>query len=310
MITLLLLACSGAPSPDETAGADAVDQRLSFEDVTPPPAGGEQWYGPEAVLAPGEELQYCLFGTYDGPDVGISTYESFQSDIGHHLILLGTTASDLDYPDGTVVDCTKTNDMMTSFEPLINAEPTGAGSSFIDLPTGMAVKLDQGQRWVVQAHWLNSTPDDVRVRDVLNMGYVDVAEVETWAAAFALTQVDLSLPPQQASTLTFDCSFPTDYNLLYLTGHMHENGDRFRFELGDGTTMATLYEVEEWDPSYRDSPPLTHFEAGEQPFAADTTLRTTCDWYNATDEAIEFPNEMCATYGMLYPSLNPVVCSD
>ncbi|MFN7142153.1 MAG: hypothetical protein ACK4YP_00130 [Myxococcota bacterium] len=308
---LLLLAC-GTPTPGDTAptGDDTVDQRLDFADVTAPPSGGEQWYGPEAVLQPGEELQYCMFGTYTGPDVGIATYESFQSEIGHHLILLGTTASELDYPDGTVVDCTKTNQMMTSFEPLINAEPTGAGTSFIELPAGMAVKLDEGQRWVVQAHWLNTTPDPVIVRDVLNMGFVPEESVTTWAAAFALTQVDLSLPPQSPSDLTFDCSFPEEYTLLYLTGHMHEYGERFRFELGDGTTMETLYEIPEWDPVYRDAPPLQRFEDGERVFAAGSTLRTTCEWYNDTDEAIEFPNEMCATYGMLYPSTNPVVCSD
>jgi hypothetical protein len=308
-VILALLACTPDAAIEDSA-ADAVDQRLTADDVPAPPEGGEQWIGPEAVVEPGAELQYCLFETYEGDDIGIASYESFQSAIGHHLILLGTTASTLDYPDGEAVDCTQTNDMMTTFEPLINAEPTGAGSSYIDLPDGMAVKLDNRQRYVIQAHWINTTTDRVRVQDILNIGYTPEDEVETWVGAFALTQVDISLPPQQASELTFDCSLTEDYQLLYLTGHMHEYGTSFKFEVGDGTDMSTLYEIPDWDPVYRDAPPLQRFEPGDQPFGSGQTLRTTCDWYNTTDAAIEFPAEMCATYGMLYPSETPVVCSD
>lgn len=306
-----LLACD--PAVEDTAAEldYDVDERLEAGDVDPVPEGGEQWYGPDVVLEAGADVQYCTFGTYTGPDIGIVSFESFQASPGHHLIILGTTASPVDYADGDVVDCTKTNQMMTSFEPLINAEPIDAGRSEIVLPAGMAVKLNEGQRWVVQSHYVNTTTDRIRVRDVMNIGFTPEESVETWAAAFALTQTTLSLPPAQESSVSFDCSFPEDdYNLMYLTGHMHEYGTVFSFEYGEGGEMEKIYEIDTWQADFRDKPPLNDYDPEEFAFKAGSTLRTNCTWFNDTDAAIEFPDEMCATYGMLYPSLSPVVCSD
>ncbi|GDX83059.1 hypothetical protein LBMAG42_48700 [Deltaproteobacteria bacterium] len=310
---LLLLACA---DPEDTAtvatdtAADVVDDRLGEDDVPAIPEGGERWYGPDVVIEPGQEVQYCTFGTYTGPDVGIVSFDSYQGSVGHHLILLGTSATTIDYADGETVDCTRTNTMMTSFEPLINAEPIDAGRASITLPEGMAVKLNQGQRWVVQSHYVNTTTDRIRERDIMNIGFTPEDSVDVWAAAFALTQVNLSLPPAQASSLSFDCSFDEPYQVMYLTGHMHEWGTSFSFDYGDGVTMTESYAIPEWDPRYRDAPPLNHYEEGEFAFEAGATLRTNCNWFNDTDETLEFPNEMCATYGMLYPSEAPVVCSD
>ena len=308
---LLLLACAETPESESgTPASDVLDDRLAPSDVAAIPAGGEQWFGPEVIIEPGQEVQYCTFGTYTGPDIGITSFESWQGTTGHHLILLGSAASTLDYPDGATVDCTQTNTMMTSFEPLINAEPIDAGRSRIVLPEGMAVKLNEGQRYVFQSHYVNTTEDRILQRDIMNVGLMPEAEVETWAAAFALTQVNLSLPAAQASTLTFDCAFDEDYEVMYLTGHMHEHGTRFQFEYGVDDALELEYEIPEWDPVYRDAPPLNHYERDELWFRSDGTLRTTCEWFNDTDEALEFPAEMCATYGMLIGSVSPVVCSD
>ena len=306
-----LFACEPAADDSGEAADDYVDERLEPADVDPLPTGGEQWYGPDVVIEGSQDVQYCAFGTYTGPDIAITSFESFQASVGHHLIILGTTASPLDYPDGEIVDCTLTNQMMTSFEPLINAEPIDAGRSEIVLPDGMGVKLNEGQRWVVQAHYVNTTTDNVRVHDIMNIGFMPEEDVTTWAAAFALTQTAISLPPAQESGISFDCHFDEAYNLMYLTGHMHEYGTVFSFEYGEtDETVSELYTIPEWQAEYRDRPPLIHYEPGEFAFAAGSTLRTNCTWFNDTDKAIAFPDEMCATYGMLYPSLSPVVCSD
>jgi hypothetical protein len=308
---LLLFACADPAAVDSGAvESDVVDDRLDPTDVDAVPEGGEQWYGPEVVVEPGQEVQYCTFGTYTGPDIGITSFESWQGKAGHHLILLGSAASPLDYADGQTVDCTQTNTMMTSFEPLINAEPIEAGRSKIELPEGMAVKLREGQRYVFQAHYVNTTTERLLERDIMNVGFMPIDEVEEWAAAFALTQVNLSLPPAQASELTFDCAFDEPYEVMYLTGHLHEYGTRFSFEYGTGEDLTLEYEIPEWDPVYRDAPPLNRYERDELWFEPGGVLRTNCEWFNDTDEVLEFPAEMCATYGMLVGSTTPVVCSD
>jgi hypothetical protein len=304
---LLAFALLGCAVEAPTNGVS--DLRLDPADH-PAPEDGLQFVGPDLVIEPGVEKQYCMFGTYDGPDVGVSAYASHQSSIGHHFILMGTTAPASDFPDGTVVDCTDPTDLMTSFEPLIVPEPVAQGQTSITLPDGIAVKLREGQRWLVQAHYVNTLPSPARVQDVATVRLVAEDAVDTWAAAFALNYESFSLPPQEETTLAFDCSFEQDLDVLYLTGHMHEWGQAFRME--SGATPEALQEVlsiPEWRREYRDSPPLTRFEEGALRFAAGDTLRTTCSWFNDTDEALTFPREMCTTAGMVYPSLTPLICS-
>lgn len=307
----LLLGCTEEPVSltTPTSEADVIDYTLDPADY-PAPEGGEQWFGPEVVVQPYSEVQYCAFYTYTGPTMGMRSFQSWQAEGGHHLILLGTTAPTLDHPDGSMIDCTATADIpMTDFEPLINAEPISQGESAIDLGDSMAVLLETGQRYVVQAHYLNTSSEVRKYRDIMAVGLVPEDTVETWAAAFALTDVSLDLPPGQESSITFGCDFDTDYNILYLTGHMHEWGKTFALDKTTTEGTERIFTLDPWDPVYRDAPPLAKFAPGEMPIGSGVTLTTTCTWNNDTEEALQFPHEMCATYGMLYPSRAPVVCA-
>lgn len=310
LIWSALVGCTGEDvelSSDDTV--DVVDYTLDPVDY-PAPTGGEQWFGPEVVVEPMSEVQYCAFYTYNGPTMGMQSFQSWQGEGGHHLILLGTVATTFDHPDGDVIDCTATGDIpMTEFEPLINAEPLGQGLSAIDLGEGMAVRLETGQRYVVQAHYLNPSTERRKYRDIMAVGLVPEDQVTTWAAAFALTDVTLALPPGQESTVQFDCDFEDTYNVMYLTGHMHEWGKTYALDVKvDGGDPERLFTLDPWDPVYRDAPPLAKFADGDMIIGPGVTLSTTCVWNNDTDGELAFPAEMCATYGMLYPSQAPVVC--
>jgi hypothetical protein len=300
----LLVACTGGEADTDTPIVDHIVDPADH----PAPEGGEQWLGPDVVVEPYSEVQYCMFGTYTGEDVGMTSFDSYQGEGGHHLILLGTSAGTDRFADGEVIDCTATGDLpMTDFEPLINAEPIAAGRSSIVLPGTYAVKLRQGQRYVVQAHYVNTTPERLRFQDVMTIGMVPEDTVTTWAAAFALTVIDFTVPPGESS-VDFGCDFEESYNILYLTGHLHEYGKSFRLDHTVGDATTELYEIPSWNVSYRDAPPLQKYGPGDLTIDAGTTLTTTCAWNNDTTADIEFPHEMCATYGMLYPSLVPVVC--
>mgnify|MGYP003408685625 CR=1 FL=1 len=74
---------------------------------------------------------YCLFGTYTGDDVGIHAFDTYQGETGHHIVLMGTTSSELDYPDGAVIDCTATDSLpMADLEPLILPTGGNAGGGY------------------------------------------------------------------------------------------------------------------------------------------------------------------------------------
>lgn len=312
-MTILLLALACAP-PDEgadTAASDAVDLTLGADDYPGAPDGGFEIWGPDVVVQPGQDVMWCLFGTYDGDDVGVVTYETWQNAYGHHLQLMGTTASELDYADGELLDCTATGSLpMADLEPL--ALPTGGnvGDIALTLPAGTAVKLDAGQRWVIQAHYVNTSTEPFRAKDVATFGVVPEAEVETWAAPLVMNNDAFEVPAGEAAEASFDCAFANDYHVLYLLGHMHEWGTAYKVEQLDGAGGATtVYEVAEWTSEYRDAPPTESYAPGEYLLPAGTTMRTTCAWFNDTSEALTFPNEMCATVGMVYPALTPDICS-
>ncbi len=304
-----LLACTpdevGAPTPD-----DVVDVRLTEADLPALTPNDALWWGPDEVVAPGEDKMYCIFGTYTGDDAGIHALSTYQNAMGHHLLLMGTTASELDYPDGTVVDCSSDGELgMAELEPLVLPTDVKIGDDDrdlgIELLEGMAVKIDQGQRWVLQAHYLNTGVDPIRVHDPAVVTLLAEDEVETWAAPLILNAGAFTIPPQEAATYAFDCTIEQDFNVLYVTGHMHEWGTSFRTEqLGRGT----VYEQTDWDPEWRDSPPVQPYAPGDYLLEQGSTLRTTCSWFNDTDEPLAFPEEMCDTVTVVYPQLTAVIC--
>lgn len=311
MLIALLAACSGSASDDSASDAEATDLRVTEADL--PALADDQfvWWGPEVVVQPYEDVMYCVWGTYEGEDVGLTGFEVIQSPFGHHLQLMGTTASAVDHPDGEVADCTSTEALgMEDMEPMILQTASNTSETTFGMPEGMAVKLDGRQRWVLQSHWINASDEPVRLQDAAVFTSVPETSVEQWAAPLIANRQGFELPPGEATTETFDCTYDQDYTVLYLLGHMHEWGTSFSTDLVTDQGTERLYDIPEWEATYRDAAPQQAYGDGELVIPAGATLRTTCNWFNDTDETITFPHEMCTTVTMVYPSLTPVICSD
>jgi hypothetical protein len=312
---ILVTAC-GADVPVGLTGPvsdeEAIDLRRPFP---PPPAGGLRLTTPEYVIEPASEVALCWFSTYVGPTTGIAAQWSYQSPYGHHVVMNATNAGAYDHPDGEVLDCTAADALpMTELQPLLIARGTTSGSelgpeSEIILPRGMAVELRQGQRLVLQSHYVNPTADPILVQDALDLALADAEEVETWTAPFVHADIGLAIAPGRQE-LSFDCAWPGPYELLFLAGHLHERGAAFE------TTMTraqggsrTLYSVDAWDPIYRDAPPVNEYAPGEMSVEEGDVFTTRCAWDNDTDRVLGFPEEMCVTFGMVYPTRVPLLCS-
>jgi hypothetical protein len=305
VIAIALLAACG--TPDDT-DLTVVDLRRTEADVPAHPEPGDTWWGPEVTIEPYSEIMWCQFGTYHGDDVGIHEYTTYHAaQFNHHVIILGTTAPENEYPDGTLIDCTQTNSLpMGDFAPLFVASVDGSGNVAPALPDGMAAKLRDGQRYVIQDHFVNTSGDRLLMQDAINLGFMDPAVVENWAAPFIMNSSTFALPPQQPSTESFECTLEDDLTFLFINGHMHEWGTSLTVE--NLSTENTLYDVPVWDQSFRDLPPTDVFAPGDMVLPAGTTLRTTCNWDNDTDDTIEFPKEMCVGVAMVYPALTPIIC--
>lgn len=315
MSLLLLLACGPAPSTDDTAGEDVLDARLTVDDVATYEDGDVLLMGPDVVIDPGVEQMWCIYGTWPGGDAGIVAYETWEGTYGHHVQIMGTTTPAVDAPDGTVRECTSSDQLaMENLEPL--ALPTAsyrdgqpAGNSF-NVPEGMAVKIDANQRYIIQSHVLNTGTKPVRQQDVALFKIVPVDAVETWMAPLVANTENFVIPAHDVAQTSFECTYQGDYNLLSALGHMHEWGTSISAQViaPDGTE-STLYEVPVWESTFRDAAPVFDFGETGLPLPAGSTIRTNCAWNNTTDSDLAFPSEMCVTVGFIYPALTPDICA-
>jgi len=300
-VLLLLPGCGGS---DPTS--DAVDLR---EDLPTAPEDGQQFVTPTLTIPAYTEQQWCSFMRYDGEDVGVSAAGTWQSENGHHAILMISNADARQYPDGSVLDCTDRNTLpMTNMEPLVIVKALEPGRTGMAFPEGMAAKLRGDTRLVLQSHYINTSPDPILVRDAINLTYVDPDTVETWAAPYAHTLSEMPIPPHEETTLTVECTWEEEANVLFLLGHMHEHGTAFSVDWTHADGTERIYEIPRWDPAMRDSPPTDDYDAGEFTVAAGDRFTTTCTWLNTTDQVLNFPQEMCVTAGMAYPTLVPLIC--
>jgi hypothetical protein len=313
------LACGssdeGKPASSDPYGAEGEigpdGIRNQRTQLPPPPATGRQFLSEEYIIAPGEERQMCVIETYDGPNVGIRSLNTYQTGYGHHVAFLATSASAEEYPDRVPFNCTTNDDFeMTNQVPMFLGTAVGLdGINEVTLPDGMATLMPTGTRVLIQSHYVNSGAVPIRVRDGFNVDFAQENQVKTWVAPFVNTSVTFEVPPRQEHTVEFDCTFSSDLTILYLYGHMHERGARhFADHTPAGGTRTRLYEVEQWLPDFRDQPPANHYGAGEFSIKAGDVLTTSCTWNNDTDASLTLPKEMCVTLGMAYPSREAVMC--
>jgi hypothetical protein len=303
--TWLLLSACGA-DPD---AVEPVDETIVWETDR---ENTIRFDSPVYEVPPYADQTMCVFGSYDGGDVGITWAGFYQNmNYGHHVVLMASEADEDEWPDGTVADCTKTDAaIMVDARPFLFAADLVDGSApEMILPDGMGVKLKERTRFVIQSHHINPTDQPILVNDTVFLQITDVDTVETWTAPWVHTETDMVIEPGADATAEVTCTFDEDVYLLSLLGHLHEWGTAYEVDHHklDGA-IDRVYEVPQWDVAYRDAPPITFYQPGERLIRAGESFTTRCSWHNDTPDPLTFPTEMCATVGFAYPLVVPIIC--
>jgi hypothetical protein len=309
----LLLACAVDAEGAGDSAAAPLDLRLAEGDFAP--ADVTIW-GPEVVVAAGEDATHCIAGTWIAGDVGIHSLNTWQNRFGHHAQFFRLIATTLDYPDGESFPCGPG----TAFN-MTDTQPAGLPTSVhigdeqtIDQPLdeGMAFSFDGDSRFLLQAHYVNTGAEDILVHDLVTVGVLDPeSEVSTWVAPLILNNSNIDVPPASPASMTFDCPMDLPASALsvrFVNGHMHEWGTSLRITQLRGEESRVLTEIEEWEPAYRDSPPTIEFAPGELELEDGDVLRTECAWFNDTDAPLRFPQEMCDGVALVYPQKSTTIC--
>lgn len=319
LASLILAGCgseSGGPADPGDPNEPVLDDQ-GRQVVTPTvpslPAGGIEIFGAEIEVPSGQERQFCRFDTYRGDTVGLTALTSYQGTFGHHIVILETSYTPEEFPDGSVLDCTARDsfDMVRTSPLFVPGRDEETEQARTSLPDGLAIRLRSGTRYMVQSHYINTSKHPLVATDAVHFESIPEAEVETWAATIAHSSVLFEIPPRETIEASVDCTFDTDVQVVSIGSHMHEFGTAFSVDWtrGDGS-RERIYDIPEWDPGFRDDAPITDHSADPLDVLAGDVFTTRCEWRNTTDEAIIFPREMCASIFVGYPLEETVTCAD
>lgn len=272
----LVAACS-APS-------SAIDDSASLTDVRVPLPPSDSTFvdlvTPEFTIEPGDETIYCHYLDNPAGTFATDRIETLGGTGQHHLAFRRATQR---RPSGTFEDCTSTQ------------EELGLGDLFLGggpLPTGWAVELAASEQFVIETHYLNATDLPLLARDVIRLHRADPAQVTKWVHPMHLKTYDLVVAPG-TSTLAFDCTVPSSVSLYEVWGHQHAAGTRQTVTMTRPGEQTTMLYAATWGVD----PLIQGRVATAIDVPANTQLRVTCTWTNATGREITYPDEMCAFGG-------------
>ena len=308
LLAALLVASCATDEPGMPS--DLEDLRVELPEA-PDPTRGALFEVPYMEVPPGAEVVYCLYGTYTGPTTGVNSMVPVHPSPYHHHGLL-KEAYDEDPADGTLLDCTDVEQQWPPRPTLfVRVGGTADRADWLDLPEGVAFKLEQGQRWMADIHYVNTSDHPIAVNYGFLMGFIPLDEVRAVAGTFNMDAGGFEIPPGESGSMEFACPWEAEVTVLSLGGHMHAHGTEYTVDhMSLGSPPETVYEVADWNGSYRFSPPTSTFDDGALVVGPGDAFNTTCRWFNDTANPLLYPEEMCTTFGVGYPLENNYYCDD
>lgn len=267
---LALAACGGsAEAPSAEADASMITFTMS----------------PFVVPAGGEVYRCQNFANPFGGEGAFDAIESHMTAGSHHLLVFyrdGIT-------DGAVEEC---SGLEFSPGPFV----TQLRNDRMDYPPGIAAVINAGQGIRLNAHYLNTTSEDISPTVVVTLHRVAANAQYQRAGVFTMTTTKVDILPYESKTIPVECTSPADMNLLSVASHMHRHGVGFRSDVGG----QFLYQSATWD-----DPPRQVFNPSRVIKTGDK-IHFECDYVNNSASGLTFgesasTNEMCILFGQFYP---------
>lgn len=289
---------AGAPQSGTVASLSLLDDTTRYEPppfapLAPPEQGIQLHLGPFDVWSSQvNDREFLYYQPYETTeDLFVTQYEIAYRQGSHHFILYN-------YPEGTATPTPNVyrdlrnqqgqTSLPVAFQ-LGNLFPfqmfvgTQTPNTNYHLPPGVALRLPAGSGFDFNVHSVNRSGETATGEVYVNLHTVDRDEVQFIADQDNFGNYDISLPPQQVTTLTKTFTFSEQRHIIQLWSHSHEHTVEFRIEgVGGEHDGELLYWTNDWEhpPLYQYDTPLT-FEAGDQ-------VRLITTYNNWTDETIEF----------------------
>jgi hypothetical protein len=272
------------------------------------PSADDIEFAMDVTIPAGQELLRCVYAAFptDRGVIAVAGAESHYTPGSHHVLAYRSDLTNTTIPEDKtgVWDCSDGAWQLHERGSYYEAQQPDEDR---ELPAGIAHEFQPGEVVILQAHYVNTTGNDLDAHVSLKMHVVELAKVEQEAGSIMFNNGALSVPPHTKSRTTMTCTLPQDIHLALLWSHMHSRGIHFLATSDDpeaAAALGDLYEEESWSEprprEYPSDPPAT--------LHAGTHITFSCDYENTSDDEFHFgnsakANEMCLLHGMYWPRM-------
>lgn len=284
---------TGTPPAD--TGTDTTPPDTSEPDTGEPPTG--EWMTlveGDWRLSGGEEAYYCARATVR-ETLWISGFEAIAPEGTHHTVL---TVGSPDRPDG-MERC----GVGTNRDEMIYG--SGVGTTPLDMPRGVAVRIPAGQQVLVNLHLYNTRRSDLRGTSGVRVRTVPERSVENEAEAVLMGTEAIFIPGRARNhVINGYCEMEGDATIFAIMPHMHMFGVRMRVEHGGEVLYDRPYTFD--DQQFRDVSPMRNARRGQR-------VNVRCTYDNPTASTVTFgessDDEMCYAVTYRYPPVGGLRCT-
>jgi hypothetical protein len=274
---------------EHTPTGDYADPSKPFS-PPPPKEGYMRIVAPTAKgLAPGSNSTHCQYihAAFDR-DLDVLDVTGYQSSGGHHAVAYAIKNAE---PVGTNRPCLDQDNLVDGFIGGVGGEASGG----VELPPNVAFRLPKGSAIQLNAHYINTTDQDIDGDAVIDFKFAEVTGDRTIASLFNNGRTDFMLPANTPSDVTAECVMPKELHFILFANHMHDHGASAKTELvhADGR-VELVHEDLTWRPEMAYKAVYSKWSV-ETPLVMKPgdMLRTRCSWNNSGASALTFPGEMC-----------------
>src|SRR5262249_44393999 len=156
----------------------------------------------------------CTYVRSDNEEAeDITLFQTKQSEGGHHLIVY-TIDHAVDLPPSP---CSQGG--QPSWSQILATQLPAEEQSF---PKGVGFHIEPHQQFVMETHYINTTPHDIEANSSFTATYAPKGTVTQRAATYFFGTMNIDVGPNSASSRSAVCKPPVDMNLYTMFGHEHQ----------------------------------------------------------------------------------------
>jgi hypothetical protein len=249
------------------------------------------------VVPAGSEVYKCqnFANPFGGQDGNVAKFESHMTAGSHHMLLFYRPAA----TDDPIQDCSGLEFTATPYGTQIPDDS-------LSFPPGVAALIPTSIGLRMQAHYLNTTGQDITAHVTTTFHLAEPGTISSFAGVLFVPNLDINVAPHAMGAVVSypkapaTCNTPFEMNLIRANSHMHQHGIKFDATINGAPVLDTT----DWN-----EPKPALFDPAMK-VAAGSPLAFSCTYNNNTASPLTFgesaaTNEMCIFSAAYYPVPSP-----